>query len=67
MRPILEEHLEGTIITRKDDTSPEVSEPSLKMVTGGKECASRSTITPTKTCSADLYRHIKRPVGCLLK
>ena len=37
------------------------------MVVGGKQCASRSTIIPTKTCSADLYRRIKRRVGCSLK
>ena len=37
------------------------------MVAGGKQCASRSTITPTKTCSADLYRHIKRRVGRSVK
>ena len=33
---------------------------------GGKQCASRSN-TPTKTWSADLYRCIKRRVGCSLK
>ena len=37
------------------------------MVAGGKQCASRSTITPTKTCSVDIYRRIKRRVGCSLK
>ena len=37
------------------------------MVAGGKQCSSRSTITPTKTCSADIYRHIKRRVGRSLK
>ena len=37
------------------------------MVAGGRQCAHRSTITPTKTCSADLYRRIKRRVGCSLK
>ena len=30
------------------------------MMARGKQCASRSTITPTKTCSADHYRRIKR-------
>ena len=33
------------------------------MVAGARQCASRSTITPTKTCSANLYRHIKRRMG----
>ena len=63
----LEEQLEGPRITRKGDTSPQVAPPSLKMVAGGKQCATRSTITPTKTCSADIYRHIKRRVGRSLK
>ena len=34
---------------------------------GGKQCSSRSTITPSKTCSANLYRRIKRRVGRSLK
>ena len=36
-----------------------MSASSSKMVAGG-QCASRSTITPTKTCSANLYTHIKK-------
>ena len=63
----LEEQLEGTGITRKGHTRPQVAPPSLKVVAGGKQCASRSTITPSKTCSADIYRHIKRRVGRSLK
>ena len=56
----LEEQLEGTRVTRKVIPIP-------RMVTGGKQCASRSTITPTKTCFADIYRDIKRRVGHSLK
>ena len=63
----LEEQLEGTRVTRKGDPHTQIAPSSLKMVAGGKQCASRSTITPTKACSADLYRHIKRRVGCSLK
>ena len=63
----LEKQLEGSRITGKGYTSSQVAPPSLKMVAGGKQCASRSTITPTKTYSADLYRRIKRRVGCSLK
>ena len=44
-----------------------VPESLEKVVAGGKQCASRSTITPTKTCSADIYRRIKRRVGHSLK
>ena len=55
--------LEGTRITRKGDTRPQVAPPPLKVVAAGKQCASRSTITPTKACSANIYKRIKRRVG----
>ena len=63
----LEKQLEGTRVTGKGDTRAQVAPPSLKMVAGGKQCSYRSTITPSKTCSADIYRRIKRRVGCSLK
>ena len=59
----LEKQLEGPRITGKGDTGSQVPPPSSKVVAGGKQCATRSTITPSKTCSADLYRRIKRRVG----
>ena len=37
------------------------------MVAGGRHCSTRSTITLTETCSANLYRRIKRRVGRSLK
>ena len=58
-----EKQLEGSRLTRKGDNHSQVAPPSSEMVAGGKQCASRSTLTPTKTYSADLYRHIKRRVG----
>ena len=63
----LEEQLEGTGITRKGDAHSQITPPPPKVMAGGKQCASRSTITPTKTCSADIYRRIKRRVGRSLK
>ena len=63
----LEKQLESTRITRKGDTSSQVDPPPPKVVAGGNQCSSRSTITPTKTCSADIYRRIKRRVGRSLK
>ena len=63
----IEKQLEGTRITGKGDTSSHVPPPTSKVVTGGKQCASRSTITPSKTCSANLYRRIKRRVGRSLR
>ena len=45
----------------------QITPPTSEMVDGGRQCTHRSTITPTKTCSANLYRRIKRTVGCSLK
>ena len=59
--------LEGPRITRKGDTSSQIAPPPPKMVDGGRQCAPRSTITPTKTCSAVIYRRIKRRLGRSLK
>ena len=59
----LEKQLEGPRVTGKGDPGPQVPPPPSKVVAGGKQCATRSTITPFKTCSADLYRRIKRRVG----
>ena len=59
----LEKQLEGPRVTGKGDPSPQVPPPPSNVVAGGKQCATRSTITPSKTCSADLYRRIKRRVG----
>ena len=61
-----EKQLESPRITGKGDSSSQVAPPSLKMVAGGKQCATRSTITPTKACSADLYKRIKKGWGAHL-
>ena len=63
----LEKQLEGPRITRKGDPGPQLPPPPSKVVAGGMQCATRSTITPSKTCSANLYRCIKRRVGRSLK
>ena len=63
----LEKQLEGTRITRQGDPGPQVTPPPSKVVAGGKQCAHRSTITPSKTCSANFYRRIKRRVGRSLR
>ena len=63
----LEKQLEGPRITGKSDSGPQVPPPPSKVVAGGKQCATRSTITPSKTCSANLYRCIKRRVGHSLR
>ena len=43
----LNKQLESTRVTRKGDTCSQVAPPSLRMVAGGKQCSSRSTITPS--------------------
>ena len=48
----LEKQLETSRFTRKGDPYPQISASASKMVAGGKKCAPKSTITPTKTCSA---------------
>ena len=63
----LEKQLEGLRITGKGHPGPQVAPLSPKVVAGGKQCATRSTITPSKACSADIYRHIKRRVGRSLR
>ena len=70
MRPIqwhLKKQLEGTRISREDYPSTKVPAPSFTVVARGRQCASRSTITPSKACSANIYRRIKRRVGRSLK
>ena len=63
----LEKQLEGPRVTGKDDPGLQIPPPPSKVVAGGKQCASRSTITPSKTCSANLYRRIERRVGRSLR
>ena len=46
-----------------DHPHSKITSPTSRMVAGGKQCYHRSTITPSKTCSANLYRRIKRRVG----
>ena len=62
-----QKQLEGSGIFRADYPSTQVPTPALTMVVGGKQCAPRSTITPSKTCSANIYRRIKKRVGRSLK
>ena len=59
--------LEGTRISREGYPSTKVPAPSLTMVARGRQCTSRPTITPSKTCSANFYRRIKKRVGRSLK
>ena len=59
--------LEGTRITRKGDPNPQIPAPPFTMVAEGRQCTYRPTITPNKTCSANIYRRIKRRMGRSLR
>ena len=59
--------LELTRITGKGDPNPQVLAPPFTMVPEGRQCTYRSTITPNITCSANIYRRIKRRVGRSLR
>ena len=62
-----QKQLEGTRITGEGHSNTQDPSPSPTMVAGGEQCAPRSTITPNTTCSANIYRHIKRRVGRSLR
>ena len=62
-----QKQLEGTRVTRTGDSNTKVLAPTFTMVTTRRQRPYRPTITPNKTCSANLYRRIKRRVGHSLK
>ena len=62
-----QKQLACTRISTKSDSNSQISASSLKMVASRRQCSHRPTITPHKTCSANLYRRIKRRVGRSLK
>ena len=53
--------------TRKGDPYSQLPAPPLTMVARRRQRSLGPTITPNKTCSATLYRRIKRRVGRSLK
>ena len=57
-----QKQLEGTWITGKGITAP-----PFTMVAEGRQSTYRPTITPNKTCSANIYRRINRRVGRSLR
>ena len=70
MRPIqwhLKKQLEDPRVTGENNTSPQINPSTSKVVAGGKQCAPRATFTPTKTCSATVYRCLKRRLGRSLR
>ena len=62
-----QKQLEGTRNPGEDNPHSKVTPPTPKMVAGGRQCCYRSTLTPTRVCSANFYRRIKRGMGYTLK
>ena len=62
-----QKQLEGTGISGEVHSTTQVIAPTLALVASRKQCSNGSTFTPGKTCSAYLYRRIKRRVGRSLK
>ena len=59
-----QKQLESSGITGEGHSCTQIPSPSFGMVVGQTQCASRSTTTSLKTHTADLYRRLKRRVGC---
>ena len=62
-----QKQLENTGVLGKTDSSAQISTSSFAMVAERRQCPHRPATTPYATCSANLYRRIKRRVGRLLK
>ena len=58
--------LESSRIPGKRDSSPKVSSPALSLVDQRDQCFARSTSAPPTSCHSNLYRHLKRRLGCSL-
>ena len=58
-----QKQLEGTRVTRKGDHNTKVLAPTFTMVAARGHWPYRLTITPSKTCSTNLFRPMKRRVG----
>ena len=58
--------LEGARISRKGDPRSKVSYPSPAVVDKGGQCPSGPTSAPPASCNSNLYRCLKRRLGCSL-
>ena len=63
----LEESLARARGTREGDSSSQISIPSSAVVAGRKQCAQRPTSSSSTTCSAVVYRRLKRRLGRALR
>ena len=59
--------LEGSRISRKGNSSSKVPSPASSMVDQGDKCLTRPTSAPFASCHSNLYRRLKRRLGCSLR
>ena len=65
MRPI-QWHLKKTLESSRDSSS-KVSSPTSSMVDQGVKCLDRTASAPFVSCHSNLYRRLKRRLGCSLR
>ena len=56
--------LESSGIPGKGDSCAKVTSPTPSMVDQGDKCLNRTTFTSLESCRSDLYRRLKRRLGC---
>ena len=62
-----QETLEGSGISREGDSSSKVPPPTSSMVDQGDKCLNRPTPASLASCNSNLYRCLKRRLGCSLR
>ena len=59
--------LESSRIPGKGDSCSKVATPTPSMVDQGDKCLDRTVFAPLESCRANLYRRLKRRLGCSLR
>ena len=59
--------LESSRIPGKGDSGSKVHSPTPSMVDQGDKCLNRTALAPFESCRANLYRRLKRRLGCSLR
>ena len=59
--------LESSRIPGKGDSCSKVATPTPSMVDQGDKCLDRTVFAPLESCRANLYRCLKRRLGCSLR
>ena len=59
--------LEGSRISGKGNSNSKVPSPASSMVDQGNKCLTRPTSAPSASCHSNLYRRLKRRLGCSLR